>query len=52
MNGNVIDAYMKQKHRLIWQRRHPEVDLVGLKEREEILRRIEATQKKIKDNLV
>ena len=25
-----IDAYMKQKHRLIWQRRNPEKDLVGL----------------------
>ena len=25
-----IDAYMKQKHRLIWQRRNPEKDLVGI----------------------
>ncbi|XP_014669277.1 PREDICTED: NADH dehydrogenase [ubiquinone] 1 beta subcomplex subunit 10-like [Priapulus caudatus] len=24
--GNVKDAYMKQKHRLIWQRRHPEIE--------------------------
>ncbi|KAK7493319.1 hypothetical protein BaRGS_00015445 [Batillaria attramentaria] len=24
VNGNVIDAYMKQKHRLIWQRRNPD----------------------------
>jgi hypothetical protein len=29
-NATVIDAYMKQKHRLIWQRRNPEKDLVGL----------------------
>ncbi|GAB6032646.1 hypothetical protein CHUAL_011524 [Chamberlinius hualienensis] len=22
-HGNVVDAFMKQKHRLIWERRHP-----------------------------
>lgn len=27
-NGNVIDAYMKQKHRLIWHRRHPDKPLM------------------------
>lgn len=26
--GNVIDCYMKQKHRLIWQRRHPDKSLM------------------------
>jgi hypothetical protein len=30
-----IDAYMKQKHRLIWQRRHPEKDIVGFEKRKE-----------------
>ncbi len=24
-----VDAYMKQKHHMIWMRRHPEVDLKG-----------------------
>ena len=24
-----VDAYMKQKHLMIWMRRHPEVDLKG-----------------------
>lgn len=23
--GDVRDAYMKQKHRMIWERRHPEI---------------------------
>jgi hypothetical protein len=27
-NGNVIDAYMKQKHRLLWHHRHPEKPLM------------------------
>lgn len=29
--GDVRDAYMKQKHRMIWERRHPEI----MKAREE-----------------
>ncbi|KAL8623444.1 hypothetical protein ACOMHN_058889 [Nucella lapillus] len=27
-NGNVIDAYMKQKHRLLWHRRNPDTPLI------------------------
>jgi NADH dehydrogenase (ubiquinone) 1 beta subcomplex subunit 10 len=34
------EAYMKQKHRLIWQRRHPEKDIVGFGGIEENRKRV------------
>ena len=39
--ASAIDVYMKQKHRLIWQRRNPDKDIVGTQEpklNEKILR--------------
>ena len=30
--ATAVDAYMKQKHRLIWQRRNPDKDNVGIHE--------------------
>lgn len=32
--GDVVDCYMKQKHRMIWERRHGKVG-TGMKPREE-----------------
>jgi len=37
-HATVIDAYMKQKHRLIWQRRNPEKDIVGLESKQKEIR--------------
>lgn len=36
-----VDAYMKQKHRLIWQRRHPDVDLYGYSKIQELQKKTE-----------
>ncbi|CAF1002501.1 unnamed protein product [Brachionus calyciflorus] len=49
-NSTAIDAYMKQKHRLIWQRRNPEKDIVGLDKQNEIRKEIAEYQKKSIDN--
>lgn len=38
--AGVRDAYMKQKHRLIWQRRNPDKDIVGLSKMEETRKRV------------
>lgn len=37
MEASVIDVYMKQKHRLIWQRRNPEIMAKRQKDYEEYL---------------
>ena len=42
--ANAVDVYMKQKHRLIWQRRNPNKDNVGFGEAAE-------WQKKDEENL-
>lgn len=41
---------MKQKHRLIWQRRNPDKDLVGLEKRKEIQKDIADYQKRVKND--
>ncbi|KAI0983657.1 hypothetical protein GJ496_004177 [Pomphorhynchus laevis] len=35
MRMSAIEALMKQKHMIIWQRRHPDYDLTGLSKKEE-----------------
>ena len=49
-NATCIDAYMKQKHRLIWQRRNPEKDIVGFEKQKEIRQQIAEYQKKITED--
>ncbi len=49
-NSNAIDAYMKQKHRLIWQRRNPDKDIVGFSKRKEIEKEIADYQKRAKND--
>lgn len=46
----VILAYMKQKHRLIWQRRNPGKDPIGWDKNQEIIDKVHAYQGKMKDN--
>jgi hypothetical protein len=41
---------MKQKHRLIWQRRNPGKDIVGLDKINEIKKDIAEYQKRAKDD--
>ena len=48
--ANAIDAYMKQKHRMIWQRRHPDVDIVGLDKQAEVKAKIAEYQKRAKND--
>lgn len=43
---HVIDAYMKQKHRLIWERRNPNKDIVGLEKRNELRKLSDEAHKK------
>ena len=45
-SASALDAYMKQKHRLIWQRRNPEKDIVGLEKRKELKAQAEQDLKK------
>jgi hypothetical protein len=45
--ANVVDAYMKQKHRLIWQRRNPDKDLVGLDKQKEVRKEIAEYQNRM-----
>ncbi len=33
--ADVRDAYMKQKHRMIWERRHPEIMALRERQRQE-----------------
>ena len=40
-SASAIDVYMKQKHRLIWQRRNPNKDNIGLSEGEKRQKDIE-----------
>lgn len=47
---NCIDAYMKQKHRLIWERRNPEKDLYGHAKLKENREKVAAYQKKLTDD--
>ena len=47
---NCIDAYMKQKHRLIWQRRHPGQDIVGLDKQKEKREKLAAYRTEMANN--
>ncbi len=50
-NGTCVDAYMKQKHRLIWQRRNPDKDIVGIEAKQKEAREeIAAIRKRNADN--
>jgi hypothetical protein len=40
---------MKQKHRLIWQRRNPNIDIIGLSKLKEIRKESEANRSSIGD---
>ena len=40
---------MKQKHRMIWQRRNPDKDIVGLDKQEEVRAKIAEYQKRAKN---
>ena len=46
-NGTCVDAYMKQKHRLIWQRRNPDKDIVGLDKQKDIREKVAKYQGKM-----
>ena len=49
--GTVVDAYMKQKHRLIWQRRNPDKDIVGIEVKQKATREeMEKYMKRAKQN--
>ena len=51
VNATATDAYMKQKHRLIWQRRNPDKDLVGIEAKQkEIRKEIADYQKRATSN--
>ena len=51
--GTCIDAYMKQKHRLIWQRRNPDKDMVGIDAKlKEMRKEIGEYQKTVTGNIV
>jgi hypothetical protein len=41
---------MKQKHRLIWQRRNPSVDMFGYDKMKEKFAEVEKYQKSVVDN--
>ncbi len=41
---------MKQKHRLIWQRRNPGIDNVGFEKRKEVYKEIEEKARKAFSN--
>lgn len=49
-NANCIDAYMKQKHRLIWQRRHPGKDFVGFEKRKQRIEELEKYRRETVNN--
>lgn len=49
-HANAVDAYMKQKHRMIWQRRNPDVDIVGLDKQAEVKAKIAEYQKRAKND--
>ena len=49
-NSSAVDAYMKQKHRLIWQRRNPDKDIVGFEKRKQIQQEIADYQGKTKND--
>jgi len=46
---SVIDAFMKQKHRMIWQRRNPGKDIVGVEKRKEMKEKAEQDLKTVLD---
>lgn len=48
--ANCVDAYMKQKHRLIWQRRNPDKDIVGFEKRKEKLDKLYQYNKEAGNN--
>lgn len=49
-DSSALDCYMKQKHRLIWQRRNPDKDIVGFDKRKEIVKEIADYQQRPKNN--
>lgn len=50
VTANCVDAYMKQKHRLIWQRRNPDKDIVGFEKRNEKLEQLRKIHKDAVNN--
>ncbi|KAI3381415.1 hypothetical protein SNEBB_000861 [Seison nebaliae] len=38
IQDNAINAYFKQKHRMLWERKHPDQDIYGLPTREEYVK--------------
>ena len=49
-NATSVDAYMKQKHRMIWQRRNPEKDIVGMDKQNEVKQKIAEYQNRAKND--